>query len=632
MTELDKRCLHNVHQQGVKPTKTTMTIIPHNSINVQVGIPENTDQIQTILDTNQILMSGLTKIQREAYKLYDVGFNVIPQPIGKKGGYAWRNAQFTRLNRNDDNYGLRSLFAGQCNIAIMCGRTSGNLFVIDCESRGTFLYHINKLREKKIPLWAAKTARGGHIYLQATDGEVQNITSGILHEAEIKGCNGYVLAPPSIHPSGIKYEWIAQEGEKPPQVKSKQINWLQDKAGQHIKLEIQENPKTKRGAWTMSIISPASKLSNKTRDYIKNGHNIPRGTRNNRLFSAACDLNGCGYSENETEHILSPQAAISGLPIPEIKATIRSAYSRSREPARPEKNTNIINETWRYALLWASQHQWTNRTNASDRALFLALIERSRIASNENELFRASIRELAELARLGTATVQSAIKRLKNQGYIIKYGHDKKSGASLWQFTNSIINQAKKIELNSDTIRVPPHWLSYSVSLFNSDVLERGALGRSVSFVYHYLLEQKEPMLPVVIAESLFISVNQVNYALRKLKACGLIVRGSVGWVCLDFSSDEIEAMFEDVQGKGEARAERFRRERQFRAGRLLSDARYRAEGDVYLNPLSQQYEWFSRVQEILDDPVLQMGVELGGIIRLPFGSYLSEQGVTWLQ
>jgi predicted transcriptional regulator len=509
-----------------------MDIIPHNQGIVQVGIRRNTDQIQTISAKNQILMSGLSQIQREAYQLYDAGFNVIPQPIGKKGGYAWRNAQFTRLNRDHENYGLRSLFAGQCNIAVMCGRTSNNLFVIDCESRGAFFYHINKIREKKIPLWAAKTARGGHIYLQATDGEVQNITAGILREAEIKGCNGYVLAPPSIHPSGAVYEWLIREGDKAPQIDSKKINWLQDKSGKQIKLEVQETAKTERGAWSMTLISPASNLSNKTRDYIKNGHSISEGTRNNRLFSAACDLNGCGYSESEAEHILSPQAAISGLHISEIKATIHSAYSRNREPARPEIFISTINQTWRYALLWTSQYQWTGRTNATDRALFLAFIERARVASNEKEVFRASIRELGELARLGTATVQKAIKRLKNHNFIVQCGQDKRSGASLWSFTKNIISSAKSIELNSDTIEVSPHWLSYSVSLFNSDISERGALGRSVNFVYHYLLNQEQAALPSEIAESLYISVNQVNYALRKLKLCGLIERLLAGWAC----------------------------------------------------------------------------------------------------
>jgi hypothetical protein len=58
-----------------------------------------------------------------------------------------------------------------------------------------------------------------------------------------------------------------------------------------------------------------------------------------------------------------------------------------------------MKHTWRYALLWATQHKWTERTNATDRALFLAFIERSRVGNSENDLFRASIRELGELVQ-----------------------------------------------------------------------------------------------------------------------------------------------------------------------------------------------------------------------------------------
>jgi predicted DNA-binding transcriptional regulator len=608
-----------------------MYIIPHNRRNVQVEIEGNTDQIQTIWNTNQILMSGLSEIQREAYSLYDAGFNVIPQPTCKKGGYAWRNAQFSRLNRNDEAHGIRTLFAGQCNIAVMCGRTSGNLFVIDCESRGAFLYHTNKLRERNIPLWITKTARGGHIYLQATDGEVQNIKSGILHEAEIRGCNGYVLAPPSIHPTGAVYQWIVREGEKPPQVSSKQINWLQDEIGKNIELEVTPIPKTRRGTWSMRMVSPASKLSNSTRDYIRSGFSISEGTRNNRLFSAACDLNGCGYSHSEAEHILTSVATMGGLPLPEVKATIKSAYSQTRESARPNTSKIIMNNTWRYALLWASQHQWAGRTNATDRALFLALIERSRVGSNENDVFRASIRELGELARIGTETVQKALLRLKDMNTIISCGYDSKSRASLWRFTDKIINIAKELELNSDTVKIPPHWLSYSVSLFNSDISERGALGRSVNFVYQYMLTEKKAMMPSEISDFLGITANQVNYAVYKLKSSGLIHRLPNGWSLIEMTIEEVEAVFEHVRGKGEARAERFRRERQFRMAYFLSEARYRAEGDAYLRPLSDQFEWFSCVQELLVDPVVAMGVELGGVVALPFNSCLSTEGVTWL-
>ncbi|MEO1646522.1 MAG: bifunctional DNA primase/polymerase, partial [Chloroflexota bacterium] len=155
-----------------------MNIIPHNPLNVQVSIPEFTDEIGAIWDTNQILTLGLTDTQRTAYALYDMGLNVMPQPHSRKGGLPWKRLQYGRLHRDDRSYGLRNLFAGDCNLAVMCGASSGNLFVIDCESEDSFIYHLNAMRRRSIPLWAVRTARGGHIYLRATNGEVANVEPG----------------------------------------------------------------------------------------------------------------------------------------------------------------------------------------------------------------------------------------------------------------------------------------------------------------------------------------------------------------------------------------------------------------------------------------------------------------------
>ncbi|MEL7434480.1 MAG: bifunctional DNA primase/polymerase, partial [Chloroflexota bacterium] len=443
-----------------------MDIIPHNPLNVQVSIPEFTDEIGAIWDTNQILTLGLTDTQRTAYALYDMGLNVMPQPHNRKGGLPWKRLQYGRLHRDDRSYGLRNLFAGDCNLAVMCGASSGNLFVIDCESEDSFIYHLNAMRRRSIPLWAVRTARGGHIYLRATNGEVANVEPSIMRDAEIKGRGGYVLAPPSVHPDGTPYRWLVQEGDCIPSVHTDKIDWLCDARGEHIRLVVEAPPSSERGNWKMHVVSPASNLSNATRDYMRNGGSIPEGSRNKRLFSAACDLCGNNYTQTEAQHILLPIAAMSGLPIAEIQHTIGSAFSQPRTPARPNKTT--MHYEWRYALLWMTQHQWDSRTASSDRALMIALIERARVSSNEENVFRASIRELSELARLGTGTIRRGLERFQEVGTLKLYGHDKTSGASLWRFGIKIINVAKGIELNMDTVCLPPHWLKYSESIFNS--------------------------------------------------------------------------------------------------------------------------------------------------------------------
>ena len=381
-----------------------MVIIPHNAINVQVSIPKMTDENRKNSNMSQILSLGLTALQQEAYALYDAGLNVFPQPISCKGGLPWKRLQYTRLSRNDKNYGLRNLFAGACNLAIMCGITSNNLFVIDCESVEIFHHHLQKMIDRNIPIWAAKTARGGHIYLCAKNGEVHNIELGTLTDTEIKGRNGYVLAPPSIHPSGVAYKWVVRQSDEPPVVDVNEIDWLTDRRGKKINLRYDKPSNSKTGDWSMCVVSPASNLAKDTKDYLQGGGHLTEGSRNNRLFKAACDLSGNKYGQREAEHILTPIALMSGLTNYEVQATIKSAYSRQRTPSRATQAP--LRQSWKYALLWATRYKWDNRTAGSDRALFIALIERARVSSNENDIFRASIRELSELSRLGRSVGQ----------------------------------------------------------------------------------------------------------------------------------------------------------------------------------------------------------------------------------
>lgn len=592
-----------------------MDIIPHKPQFVQVGIGKKTDNLQEFSQLNRAPLVGLSEIQQEAHRLFDAGLNVFPQPIAAKGGYPWMRLQFSRLNQTDSIFGLSVLFAGQCNLAIMCGTTSRNLFVIDCETRGAFLNQIEELRKRNIPLWAATTARGGHIYLRAIDGEVANISAEILGDYEIRGRGGYVLAPPSVHPSGAKYVWLAQEGDEPPSVQSQDVNWLFSRDKQQIQLEVAANPISNRGAWSKRMVSPASNLANATREYITSGHTINEGNRNKRLFAAACDLAGNSYSHIDAETILLPIASMSGLPYKEAKATIASAYSRNRNAARPDTKTVTV-EDWHYALLWATEQDWEGKKRATDRAVMLALIERSRVGTGENGLFRASIRELSELARVGTTTIQKALNRLKEANILVAKGHDQMSQAALWQFNEMLLTEARQLELNLNTVAIAPHWLRYSESLFNSDLVERGALGHSVSFVYQFMRTLETPMMPSDMAEASGLSLHQINYALRKLKDLGLILRHTMGWYPANMSLPELEEMFEDVAGKGNARAAKYRREREIFAGKILYYARLKREGDKYFAAVKATEVYYAAMC-YPQDALLQLGLELGAVLRL---------------
>jgi hypothetical protein len=98
------------------------------------------------------------------------------------------------------------------NIAIICGRVSGNLVVIDfddAEVYEKFMKEIESDAELKAIIestWLVKTGKGYHIYLRVDSDKIIKI--GKMAKVDIKGEGGYVVAPPSLHPNGKRYEFI----------------------------------------------------------------------------------------------------------------------------------------------------------------------------------------------------------------------------------------------------------------------------------------------------------------------------------------------------------------------------------------------------------------------------------------
>ncbi len=581
--------------------RKAMNIIPQQSHLTQVGIQNRTDLVGFSIVAGSDIHRNLVQSALSPQALFDIGLNVFPLPYAQKSGTPWRRLQYTRLNRQHNEFGITPLFAGQCNVGIMCGATSANLFVLDCEHPDTFLAHLQQLEKRRIPRWAVVTARGGHLYFRCREGEVDNITTGTLLHAELRGKNGYVLAPPSIHPSGLEYQWFLREGKEPPTVSIEDIDWLRDMAGKRIQLTYTPNAHSYKIVWKRGMVSPYSNLSKTTKDYLKNGHLIPEGTRNNRLFQAACDLIGNDYSTSETENLLMPLAIGSGLTQREIRATLHSAWGQARTASRPQsakKTSNALahQSIWRHALFFASSHTWQGRTSGNQKALFLALIEKARVGCNPHGIFRASLRELADLARMTVNTVRRNLDTLNTSSppLIFKVGEDRMSGASLWRFSEAVLKQGKHQENLLDA-QIPEHWLSYADSLFDSDGAERGAIGKSGMFLYRFMTNKPTAMMPSALAVASKLTLNQVNYALAKLKEMGLVQRIKTGWVITGNYDNAELGRISQATGWGEKRRQRHQREREIFVGRLLLAARIRAEGQTYLNALIEQQQGQTR-------------------------------------
>lgn len=99
------------------------------------------------------------------------------------------------------------------NIGIATGYISAGLFVIDLdidENKGINGYDTLRSWENKhgkLPdTWQSITGRGGyHLFFWSLE-PIHNRVN-LIEGIDIRGEGGYIVAPPSVHPNGNKYEW-----------------------------------------------------------------------------------------------------------------------------------------------------------------------------------------------------------------------------------------------------------------------------------------------------------------------------------------------------------------------------------------------------------------------------------------
>jgi len=157
---------------------------------------------------------GETKLRTTYdYALFYIsnGLSVIPiKPRDKVPLTEWKQYQQQAPSISE----IQKWFKGtDSNIAIVTGKVSDNLVVIDFDDKSLFNEFLEKgssdLREIVDTTWIVKTSRGYHVYLRVDSDKP--VGSAKFDGVDVKAEHGYVLAPPSIHPSGIRYEFLTPD-------------------------------------------------------------------------------------------------------------------------------------------------------------------------------------------------------------------------------------------------------------------------------------------------------------------------------------------------------------------------------------------------------------------------------------
>ncbi len=145
------------------------------------------------------------------------GWSVLPLKRGdKRPLIQWETLQRQRV----DTATITQWFAHwpDANIGIVTGEIS-NLIVLDVDPKhggDDSLAELERRFEKLPATVEARTGGGGrHLYFTHPGGFVPN-RAGLMQGIDLRGDGGYIVAPPSLHPSGQHYAWAA--GRSPEEI------------------------------------------------------------------------------------------------------------------------------------------------------------------------------------------------------------------------------------------------------------------------------------------------------------------------------------------------------------------------------------------------------------------------------
>lgn len=166
-----------------------------------------------VVSPNNVASCAGMNVTPYALLYLNKGLSVIPLlPREKRPAIPWKEYQ-SRLPTEEE---VKEWFSKDRNIGIVCGRVSGNLVVIDFDSVELFDEWYKRidseypeLRDVVMSTWIVETGKGIHVYLRLSDPSLVPSTKVKVEgkPIDIKGEGGYVVAPPSIHPSGKEYKF-----------------------------------------------------------------------------------------------------------------------------------------------------------------------------------------------------------------------------------------------------------------------------------------------------------------------------------------------------------------------------------------------------------------------------------------
>lgn len=267
-----------------------------------------------------------TRLRDAAIEYAQRGWAVFPLADGRKeprfyGAYRRATKDLAQIRRWWRQF-------PEANIGLATGAASG-IWVLDVDGPEGEASFVELVRhQSELPETAmVRTRKGWHLYWSLGEQPDPMRRIGSRPGLDVIGGNGYLLAPPSIHPSGMPYAWC-----DPSVQLAKSPRWLLQ--------ALLSRPEPVRAARYFAQSRGPGYLSGVTRRAVRDVLDAPKGTRNVQLFRAAVwalgVAEGLGQPAAPVEAELWAAAQSVGLTEIEIRRTLMSARIRARGNPRRE--------------------------------------------------------------------------------------------------------------------------------------------------------------------------------------------------------------------------------------------------------------------------------------------------------
>jgi Bifunctional DNA primase/polymerase, N-terminal/Primase C terminal 1 (PriCT-1) len=218
----------------------------------------------------RIVRRNASAVRRAASEYLSRGWSIVPlRPRDKRPLIPWEDLQQKRASTAEASAWFDRW--PDANLGIVTGELSG-LVVLDVDPKhgGDSSLQALERRHGRMPQTVRVISGGGgmHYYFGHPGGLIRN-RAGLAQGIDLRGDGGYVVAPPSIHPSGRAYAW-APDGAPPVVDLAPLPEWLSQVLGRQR----------------------AGRRIAEWRALVRDG--VDEGTRNTTLASLCGHLFWCG--------------------------------------------------------------------------------------------------------------------------------------------------------------------------------------------------------------------------------------------------------------------------------------------------------------------------------------------------